>query len=61
MTARFTGPGTADIGGVPVRFRQALVATGSDPALPPIPGLTAADPLCGARRTLQWQTRRKLQ
>ena len=38
-TARFTGPDTADVHGVAVRFRQALVATGSDPAVPPIPGL----------------------
>lgn len=31
--------------GEPVRFRQALVATGSDPTVPPIPGLRAAAPL----------------
>ncbi len=44
-TARFTGTGSAEVDGVPVRFRQALVATGSDPAVPPIPGLADADPL----------------
>lgn len=44
-SARFTGPGSADVDGAPVRFRQALVATGSDPAMPPIPGLADADPL----------------
>jgi pyruvate/2-oxoglutarate dehydrogenase complex dihydrolipoamide dehydrogenase (E3) component len=44
-TARFTGPASAEIDGVPVRFRQALVATGSAPAVPPIPGLAEADPL----------------
>jgi len=44
-TARFTGPGSADVYGVAVRFRQALVATGSNPAVPPIPGLADADPL----------------
>nr|WP_219418708.1 FAD-dependent oxidoreductase [Pseudonocardia nigra] len=33
-TARFTGPGSADVDGVAVRFRQALVATGSNPAVP---------------------------
>lgn len=44
-TARFTGPGSAEIDGAPVRFRQALIATGSRPAVPPIPGLAAADPL----------------
>lgn len=42
-TATFTGAGTADVDGEVVRFRQALVATGSDPLVPPIPGLV--DPL----------------
>lgn len=41
-TATFTGSGTADVDGEVVRFRQALVATGSDPAVPPIPGLDDA-------------------
>jgi len=41
-SARFTGPRTADVDGTPVRFRQALVATGSAPALPLIPGLGGA-------------------
>ena len=38
-TVRFTGPDSAEIDGTPVRFRQALVATGASPAVPPIPGL----------------------
>jgi pyruvate/2-oxoglutarate dehydrogenase complex dihydrolipoamide dehydrogenase (E3) component len=38
-TARLTGPDTADVDGRPVRFRQALLATGAAPAVPPIPGL----------------------
>lgn len=42
---RFTGPRSVDIDGVGVRFRQALIATGSRPAVPPIPGLAAAAPL----------------
>lgn len=37
--ARFTGPNTVQIGGQQVRFRHAIIATGSTPALPPIPGL----------------------
>lgn len=41
-TARFTGPGEADIDGRRVRFRQALIATGSAPSVPPIPGLETA-------------------
>ncbi len=38
-TARFTGPDTLDVGGATVRARRFVVATGSVPALPPIPGL----------------------
>lgn len=41
-SARFTGPGEAEIDGRSVRFRKALIATGSAPALPNIPGLEAA-------------------
>ncbi|WP_300018834.1 FAD-dependent oxidoreductase [Pseudonocardia sp.] len=41
-TATFTGQASAEVDGVAVRFRQALIATGSDPAVPPIPGLAAA-------------------
>jgi pyruvate/2-oxoglutarate dehydrogenase complex dihydrolipoamide dehydrogenase (E3) component len=44
-SARFTGPGSVEIAGSPVRFRQALVATGSDPLVPPIRGLAEAAPL----------------
>ncbi len=43
--ARFTGPGSAVIGDTPVGFRQALVATGSDPVLPALPGLRESSPL----------------
>ncbi len=44
-TARFTGPDTADVGGEAVEFGSALVATGSDPLVPPVPGLREAAPL----------------
>ena len=38
--ARFTGPGTVTVdGGVTVQARRFVVATGSSPAIPPIPGL----------------------
>ncbi|MBG6226610.1 pyruvate/2-oxoglutarate dehydrogenase complex dihydrolipoamide dehydrogenase (E3) component [Arthrobacter sp. CAN_A2] len=40
--ARFTGQGRAEIDGETVHFRQALIATGSEPALPPIEGLDKA-------------------
>lgn len=44
-TARFTGLATAEVDGRTIAFRQALIATGSEPLLPPIPGLAHADPL----------------
>ncbi len=42
-TARFTGAGSADLDGTTVQFRQALVATGAGPAVPPVPGLREVD------------------
>ncbi len=42
-TARFTGPDSAEVDGTPLRFRQALVATGASPAVPPVPGLDGVD------------------
>ncbi|MDY7104887.1 MAG: FAD-dependent oxidoreductase [Actinomycetota bacterium] len=42
---RFAGPGVAVAGDRELRFRAALIATGSRPVVPPIPGLAAADPL----------------
>ncbi len=44
-TARFTGPHTAEVDGRSLEFRQALVATGAAPAVPPIPGLGDVDHL----------------
>ena len=50
-TARFIGPDTAALtgagfeDGTAVRFRRALLATGSAPAVPPVPGLAQARPL----------------
>lgn len=38
----FTGPGTAVLNGQLLRFRQALIATGGEPAKPGIPGLDPA-------------------
>ncbi|MDM4722293.1 FAD-dependent oxidoreductase [Micromonospora sp. WMMA1363] len=47
--AEFTGPSTlrmtGDAGNRTVRFRWALIATGSTPAVPALPGLVAAAPL----------------
>ena len=42
---RFDGPGTMTAGGRTLRFRRAIVATGSRPLLPTVDGLSAADPL----------------
>ena len=42
-SAQFTSPNAAAVDGVPVRFRQALLATGAAPVLPAIPGLGEAD------------------
>ncbi|GAB3383578.1 dihydrolipoyl dehydrogenase family protein [Amycolatopsis echigonensis] len=44
-TAVFTGPDELQIEGRSLRFRRALIATGSAPALPPVPGLAEAEPL----------------
>ncbi len=40
-TARFTGPRTVVAGDAEIRARRFVVATGSSPAVPPIPGLEA--------------------
>jgi pyruvate/2-oxoglutarate dehydrogenase complex dihydrolipoamide dehydrogenase (E3) component len=40
--ARFTGPDTMSINGATLRFEKALIATGSHPMVPPIPGLAEA-------------------
>jgi pyruvate/2-oxoglutarate dehydrogenase complex dihydrolipoamide dehydrogenase (E3) component len=42
---RFAGPGRILAGERELRFRAAIIATGSQPVVPPIPGLAAADPL----------------
>jgi pyruvate/2-oxoglutarate dehydrogenase complex dihydrolipoamide dehydrogenase (E3) component len=43
--ARFTGPGRVVVNGRTLPFRKALIATGSQPRLPPVPGLSSAGPL----------------
>jgi pyruvate/2-oxoglutarate dehydrogenase complex dihydrolipoamide dehydrogenase (E3) component len=43
--ARFTGPGRIDADGRELRWRSAIVATGSGPLVPPIPGLDRVGPL----------------
>ena len=41
----FSGPGRIQAGDRELRFRAAIIATGSRPAVPPIPGLEAVEPL----------------
>ena len=43
--ARFERPGVVDVGGRRLRYRKAIIATGSHPLLPSIPGLAEAGPL----------------
>ncbi|MFT5223471.1 MAG: pyruvate/2-oxoglutarate dehydrogenase complex dihydrolipoamide dehydrogenase (E3) component, partial [Glaciecola sp.] len=42
---RFTSQSTMEVNGLTIAFRAALIATGAQPALPPIEGLAEADPL----------------
>ena len=43
--ARFEGPDRAVVAGTRLRFRSAVIATGTRPRLPPVPGLAEAAPL----------------
>ncbi|MEJ7647442.1 MAG: FAD-dependent oxidoreductase [Nakamurella sp.] len=43
--AQFAGPGRLAVDGAPVQYRQAVIATGSEPVLPRIPGLADVTPL----------------
>src|SRR6202453_1480480 len=38
-TGQLTGPGVVEVAGVPYTARHIVVATGSDPVIPPVPGL----------------------
>jgi pyruvate/2-oxoglutarate dehydrogenase complex dihydrolipoamide dehydrogenase (E3) component len=40
--AKFEGPDCVIMEGIKLRFQKALIATGTRPTIPPIPGLTAA-------------------
>jgi len=44
-SARFAGPGRIVVDGQELRFRSALIATGSEPVVPAIEGLSETDPL----------------
>jgi pyruvate/2-oxoglutarate dehydrogenase complex dihydrolipoamide dehydrogenase (E3) component len=42
-TGRLAGPGVVEVDGVPHTARHVVVATGSDPVIPPVPGLHELD------------------
>lgn len=42
-TGRFTGPDTAEVDGATLRFRRAVIATGSRPAAPEVAGAMTSD------------------
>jgi pyruvate/2-oxoglutarate dehydrogenase complex dihydrolipoamide dehydrogenase (E3) component len=44
-SGRFAGPGMIDVDDRELRWRSAIIATGSTPQIPPIPGLDDADSL----------------
>ncbi len=44
-SGRFAGPGRVDVGGRELRFRAAIIATGSEPRMPSIDGLAGAGAL----------------
>ena len=50
--AKFTGRNTLEIEGQTLHFAQAVIATGSRPAAPPIPGLAETGHLTNARKQL---------
>ena len=41
--SRFTAPNAVEVEGRPLRFRKAVIATGSDPVVPPIEGLRTGE------------------
>ncbi len=48
-TGRLAGPGVVDVDGVPHTAKHVVVATGSDPIVPPIPGLAQLEGVWGSR------------
>jgi pyruvate/2-oxoglutarate dehydrogenase complex dihydrolipoamide dehydrogenase (E3) component len=48
-TGRVVGPGTIDVEGMRHTARHLVIATGSDPTMPPIPGLAELNGVWGTR------------
>jgi dihydrolipoamide dehydrogenase len=48
-TGKLAGPGAVDVGGVRHTARHVVIATGSDPVMPPVPGLSELQGVWGSR------------
>jgi pyruvate/2-oxoglutarate dehydrogenase complex dihydrolipoamide dehydrogenase (E3) component len=48
-TGRLAGPGVVEVDGVPHTAEHVVVATGADPVVPPLPGLSELDGVWGTR------------
>jgi pyruvate/2-oxoglutarate dehydrogenase complex dihydrolipoamide dehydrogenase (E3) component len=46
---KVAGPGVVDVGGVRHTARDIVIATGSDPVMPPVPGLSELEGVWGSR------------
>ena len=55
-TGRLNGPGVVDVDGVRYTANHIVVATGSDPIVPPIPGLRELDGVWGTREATSMTT-----
>jgi pyruvate/2-oxoglutarate dehydrogenase complex dihydrolipoamide dehydrogenase (E3) component len=55
-TGRLDGPGVVDVDGVRYTANHIVVATGSDPIVPPIPGLRELDGVWGTREATSMTT-----
>jgi dihydrolipoamide dehydrogenase len=54
-SGRLTGPGVVDVGGTRHSAGHVVVATGSDPVVPPVPGLAELDGVWGTREATSMQ------
>src|SRR5690348_13633619 len=54
-TGRLAGPGAVEVEGVRHTAEHVVVATGSDPVVPPIPGLRELDGVWGTREATSMQ------
>nr|BFE61108.1 NAD(P)/FAD-dependent oxidoreductase [Dactylosporangium thailandense] len=54
-TGRLAGPGVVEVDGVPHTARHVVVATGSDPVIPPVPGLHELDGIWTSREVTGMQ------